>query len=158
MREVKAALLPGEAEDADESPQGVTLTVVVLRHFEAMLSAWGALTLEPSPAAAKHQSEVSLAQEPLLCIAWNMQDWKKMRCLDQPCCCWGMPSGGSVQHIIVVAPKVLLDGHIHRTFWPTLQHPLQLPLDKTSVSVPDSCGFSTDAYCNWPMVQLHLLS
>lgn len=58
---MKPALLPGEAEDADESPHSITLTVVVLRHFEAMLSAWLPLTSEPSPAAAKHQSEVSVA-------------------------------------------------------------------------------------------------
>ncbi|KAK9821509.1 hypothetical protein WJX74_005124 [Apatococcus lobatus] len=58
VREVKPALLPGEAEDADESPQSVTLAVVVLRHFDAMLTAWLPLTLEPSPAASKHQSEI----------------------------------------------------------------------------------------------------
>ena len=59
IREVKPALLPGEAEDSDETPQSVMLTVVVLRHFEAMIASWLPLSSEPSPAAAKHQSEVS---------------------------------------------------------------------------------------------------
>ncbi len=58
MRDVKPPLLPGESEDADETTQSVMLTVVVLRHFEAMLPSWYPLSAEPSPAAAKHQSEV----------------------------------------------------------------------------------------------------
>ena len=156
MREVKPALLPGEAEDADESPQGVALTVVVLRHFEAMLSAWGTLTLEPSPAAAKHQSEVSLA--------WGQSCILQECCLDQPQLLQGNAKRSLAQHIIVVALKLLLDAQTHCAFWlplaflhaPSLHNALQLPLNKTFVSVIHSCDCPAGVCVVWPMAQLHL--